>query len=124
MIADPDNFDLNRLQLDYSLESTDFTLGRQDINHGDQRFIGAVAWRQNNQTFDAFSVTNTTVKDLNFTYSYANQVNRIFGTNAPSGALSRWHGDVHLMRGDYSGLSAGTLSGFAYLMDFKNAVAA
>mgnify|MGYP001602057119 CR=1 FL=1 len=123
IIADPDNFDLNRLQLDYSLKSTDFSLGRQYINHGDQRFIGAVSWRQNDQTFDAVSVTNSTLKDLNLTYSYANQVNRIFGTNAPSGALSRWHGDVHLMRGDYSGFSAGTFSGFAYLMDFENAVA-
>jgi len=124
VIADPDNFDLNRLQLDYALGSTDLALGRQYISHGDQRFVGAVGWRQNDQTFDAVSVTNTTVKDLHLTYSYANQVNRIFGTNAPSSALSRWHGDVHIMRGAYSGFSAGTLSGFAYLMDFENAVAA
>ncbi len=124
VIADPDNFDLNRLQLDYAFESTNFSLGRQYINHGDQRFIGAIGWRQNDQTFDAVSVTNNTLKDLNLTYSYANQVNRIFGTNAPAGALSRWHGDMHLMRGDYSGFSAGTLSGFAYLMDFDNAAAA
>lgn len=125
VIADPDNFDLNRLQLDYTLlEDTDFSLGRQYINHGDQRFVGAIAWRQNDQTFDAVSVTNNTIDGLSLTYSYANQVNRIFGTNAPSGALSRWHGDVHMMRGNYSACSIGTLSGFAYLMDFENAVAA
>lgn len=125
VIADPDNFDLNRLQLDYTLlEDTQFSLGRQYINHADQRFVGAIAWRQNDQTFDAVSVANNSIEGLNLTYSYANQVNRIFGTNAPSGSLSRWHGDVHMMRGDYSACSVGTLSGFAYLMDFKNAVSA
>lgn len=124
VIGDPDNFDLNRLQLDYTYGDTKFSLGRQKITHAGQRFVGSVPWRQNDQTFDAVTATNTSIEGLTVTYSYANQVNRIFGTQAPAGALERWHGDVHLFRADYKGWNVGTASTFAYLMDFDNAVAA
>ncbi len=124
VIADPDSFDLNRLQISYTRNSTTLTVGRQTIEHGDERFIGSVKWRQNDQTFDGVSLKNTSIEDLTLQYSYANQVNRIFGTQAPVGSLERWHGDVHLFRADYSGLKAGDLSAFAYLLDFENAAAA
>ncbi len=124
IIADPDNFDLNRLQVSYTRNNTSITLGRQYILHSDQRFIGAVGWRQNDQTFDGVSLRNTSIENLTLQYSYANQVNRIFGTQAPDGSLERWHGDVHLFKADYAGLEAGDLSAFAYLLDFENAAAA
>jgi len=124
IIADPDSFDLNRLQVSYTRNNTTITLGRQYILHSDQRFIGAVGWRQNDQTYDGISLRNTSIENLTLQYSYANQVNRIFGTQAPAGSLERWHGDVHLFKADYSGLEAGDLSAFAYLLDFENATAA
>jgi len=123
VIADPDNFDLNRLQLTYKLDDTKFVVGRQKITHGGQRFIGAVGWRQNDQTFDAITVSNKSIENLDLAYSYANQVNRIFGTQAPAAPLSRFHGDLHMFRADYKGFDIGALSGFAYLLDFDNAAA-
>jgi len=44
IIADPDNFQLNRLQLSYLAEPIDtrITVGRQKLTRADQRFIGAV----------------------------------------------------------------------------------
>jgi len=124
VIADPDSIDLNRLQLTYTADTIDTTIivGRQYIKFDDQRFFGAVGWRQNDQTFDAVILQNHSIEDLAITYGYFNQVNRIFGTNAPNVALERWHGDNHIIRTEYTGFDNNTLRSFAYLLDFDNAV--
>lgn len=125
LIADPDNLQLNRLQVSYHSEflATTLTVGRQAINLADQRFVGAVGWRQNDQTYDAVVLENQSLKDLTFTYAYIDQVNRIFGTNAPAAALEAWEGDSHLIHLEYSGVENHTLRAFAYLLDFDNAPA-
>jgi len=75
---------LNRLQVAYSgLPDTVVTVGRQRINLDNQRFVGAVAFRQNEQTFDALRVANTSVKGLSLSYAFVNQVNRFFGNESP-----------------------------------------
>ena len=53
VVADPENIELNRLQLQYKSKPQRVTLGRQRINLDDQRWVGSVGWRQNEQTFDA-----------------------------------------------------------------------
>ena len=53
VVADPENIELNRLQLQYKGKAVTVTVGRQRINLDDQRFVGSVGWRQNEQTFDA-----------------------------------------------------------------------
>ena len=53
VIPDPENIELNRLQLQYKGKAVTVTVGRQRINLDDQRWVGAVGWRQNEQTFDA-----------------------------------------------------------------------
>ena len=47
VVADPEGTDLNQAWVRYAWESANGTLGRQRILHGNQRFIGGVAWRQN-----------------------------------------------------------------------------
>lgn len=125
IIADPDNFQLNRLQLSYLIDALDtrVTVGRQKLTRADQRFIGAVGWRQNDQTFDAVVLENDSIENLSFSYAYVNQVNRIFGTNAPTSALERWEGDSHLIDLTYSGLDSHTVRAFAYLLDFDDSPA-
>lgn len=125
LIADPDNLQLNRLQVSYfsDLLDTTVTVGRQLITLSDQRFIGAVGWRQNDQTFDAVVVENKSITDLTATYAYIEQVNRIFGTNAPSSALEKWQGESHLIHLEYDGIKNTTLRAFAYLLDFENSLA-
>src|SRR6185436_13070135 len=57
IVADPENIELNRIQVQYKgLPGTVVTAGRQRINLDDQRFVGSVGWRQNEQTFDAVRV--------------------------------------------------------------------
>ncbi len=122
IIADPDSLDLNRLQVAYTADTIDTTIivGRQYIKFDDERFFGSVGWRQNDQTFDAAILQNQSIQDLKITYGYFNQVNRIFGNNAPVVPLERWNGDNHIIRADYTGIENNTLRTFAYLLDFAN----
>lgn len=122
IIADPDNMELNRLQISYEARAMDttLTLGRQYINFSDQRFIGAVGWRQNDQTFDAILIQNKSLKNLTFTYAYVDQVNRIFGDQTPAPSLDKWTGESHLIHTEYTGIQNHTLRAFAYLLDFDN----
>ena len=53
VVADPQNLELNRLQLQYKSKPLTVTVGRQRINLDDQRWVGSVGWRQDEQTFDA-----------------------------------------------------------------------
>jgi hypothetical protein len=121
VVADPADFAaVNRLALtNKSLDRTTLTFGRQRIIHDDQRFVGNVGWRQNEQTFDALRAqwAGTKIKtDL----TYASQVNRVFGPDSPQG---KWEGDVVLANFSYP-LRVGTLALFDYYLDIDGVAAA
>lgn len=121
VVADPADFAaINRFALtNKSLERTTLTFGRQRIGHDDQRFVGNVGWRQQEQTFDGLRAqwAGTRSKtDL----AYAAQVNRVFGPDSPQG---RWEGDVVLLSFAYT-LPVGTLTVFDYYLDVDEAASA
>lgn len=119
VVADPDSARLNRLTLSYSgLENTAITMGRQRIKLDNDRFIGNVGFRQNEQTFDAVRIANTSIKNLKFDYTYLWQVNRIFGSKS---AVAKWDADTHLLNASFSFANFGKLTGYAYLIDLFNA---
>jgi len=120
LIADPDNFQLNRLQLAYDGFDSHLVAGRQKIIIDDHRFVGNVGWRQNDQTFDAALFQNQSIEHLKLTYGYIDQVNRIFGEQAPSEGLTRFESDSHLFHVEYDALEIGKIRVFSYLLDFGN----
>lgn len=114
-VADPESYEFNRLQLaNTSLPNTTITLGRQRITLDDQRFVGNVGWRQNEQTYDSLRVTNTSIKSLTIDVSYLNQVNRVYGPDSPQG---RYEGDSFLGNVSYQ-LPIGKITAFGYWLDF------
>lgn len=118
IVADPEDIQINRLQMEWSgLPQTVVTLGRQRINLDNQRFVGGVAFRQNEQTFDAFRITNTSIDNLALTYIYVSQINRVFGEESTQGAFE---GDTHLANAGYTFKGWGTLTGYAYLLDLED----
>jgi hypothetical protein len=118
VVADPEAYELNRLQLTNTLiADTTITLGRQRINLDDQRFVGNVGWRQNEQTYDSLRVVNKKIKNMVIDVSYVDQVNRVFGPRARPGANDgRLHGDTVLANVSYQ-FPIGKLTGFGYLIE-------
>jgi hypothetical protein len=114
VIADPRNIDLNRLQLQYKSTSLTGTLGRQRINLDDQRWVGSVGWRQNEQTFDAVR-GEAKIGPATVDLTYANSQRTIFGGDA--GPRTSFDGDF-IFAG--IGSKAGPVQGklFAYLLDY------
>lgn len=121
-VADPEVYQLNQAWLSYTFEKTKGTLGRQKIVLDNARFVGDVGWRQNDQTFDAFLVQDKTVDKLTLTYAYVDHVNRIYDNDIGLAAATSqpdWDSETHLINASYAGLPFGTLTGYAYLMDFE-----
>ncbi len=119
VVADPDGTVVNRAYLRFSPKHSDFTLGRQRINLDDQRFIGTVGWRQNEQTFDSFTIGNSTLPDLSLRYGYIWQVKRVFGPKEgiPAAELDS---DSHVVNAHLSRWTEAELSAYAYFFDFTD----
>ena len=118
IVADPLGFDLNQVFLRYRSGDLTLTAGRQRILHGTQRFLGGVAFRQNEQTYDGLRLQFARGM-TSFDYTYIINVNRIFGPG--DGAQpGDWKGDTHAFRGELKPAAGHTFAAFAYLMDFEN----
>ena len=116
-IADPDNTELEQAWLAWTPSTaTRVVLGRQRLNYDNQRFIGAVGWRQNGQSFDALDLSHKTAKGWSFRYSYLDRVQRVFGDDHPNPLLGHWQLDAHLLSATHA-LGPGSLTGYAYLID-------
>lgn len=114
VVPDPENLELNRLQLRYKTPRLALTLGRQRIALDDQRWVGAVGWRQNEQTFDAVR-GEATLGPVALDLTYAIDQRTIFGADA--GPRTGYRGD-HLFAGLSSKLGPVRGKLFAYLLDY------
>ncbi|HEX5537580.1 MAG TPA: alginate export family protein [Sphingobium sp.] len=114
VIADPENIELNRAQIQYKSKAMTLTGGRQRINLDDQRFVGSVGWRQNEQTFDAVRAEATLGPvTLDGTYSWSQRT--IFGIDA--GRRQAYSGEF-LFLGAAAALGPVKVKAFSYLLDF------
>jgi Alginate export len=122
VVADPQNVELNRLQLQFTgLPKTIVTVGRQRINLDDQRFVGSVGWRQNEQTFDAARVEWSGLKGVKADITYAWSNRTIWGADGFGARQQSVSGDNVFANLGYKGKKFG-LTGFAYLVDQDEAV--
>ena len=122
VIADPEAIELNRAFLRYTDEQGrgEVVAGRQRILFDDQRFVGNVGWRQNEQTFDAaLARTSMGIDGLSLTYAYLWEIQRIFGDDGPSNRRD-FDSNTHLLRVAYDVHPAFQPVAFVYLTDFDN----
>ena len=115
IVNDPDVTELNRAQLTWTPNAAlTLTAGRQRIVLDDQRFVGSVGWRQDEQTFDGVRA-DLALGRFKASYAYIGQVNRILGE------LKDWESESHILNATWSPAEAIRLQGFAYALDFDNA---
>jgi hypothetical protein len=118
VVADPTDTDLNQAYIGYKAGNMTISAGRQRINHNNQRFVGGVAWRQNEQTYDGYRLQYDNQNGLKADYSYVYNVNRIFGPNSVNSDLA---GNLHLLNVNYAIDKQHKVSGFVYELDFDSA---
>lgn len=127
VVADPSDTDINQLYISYAgaaLPKSTVTVGRQIINLDNQRFVGSVEWRQNNQTFDAATFSSQYIDHASLYYAYVSRVNRVFGPDAPAGAnVGEFKSSSHFINASYEFDPSLKLTGYTYLLDFSNGTA-
>ncbi|MCX7552441.1 alginate export family protein [Marinicella sp. S1101] len=85
VVADPTGTEINQAWFNYAFNANnDLKIGRQRIILDNQRFVGGVGWRQNEQTYDAVSF-NSKIAGSKLFLSYIENVNRIFGEDVAAG---------------------------------------
>lgn len=117
LVVDPENIELNRAQIRYAgKDGLALTAGRQRIAFADERFVGPAPWRQSEQTFDAVRFQMGKARGLSADIAYSWNVLTVNGRNG-TGARPRAIGGDNVFALVNYGTKAGTLSGFAYLVD-------
>jgi hypothetical protein len=121
VVADPKGSDLNQLYFD--LDPNDdwkYRFGRQRILLDNQRFVGGVGWRQNEQTYDALTLITQAISKTALSYSYVNRVRRIFGQTVPAGKARL---DGHLFNAKITISDGFSVTPYLYHLDYDTEVA-
>jgi hypothetical protein len=116
-VADPEGSDLNQLYLDYTaVDNWKFRFGRQRILLDNQRFVGGVGWRQNEQTYDAVTLNTAAISNTALSYSYIGEVRRIFGQTVSGG---KGNMDGHLLNAKIDVSDSFSVTPYYYLLDYE-----
>ena len=121
VVADPKGADLNQLYFDYGFsDESKARFGRQRILLDNQRFVGGVGWRQNEQTYDALTFSTKVIPKTNLSYSYVGNVRRIFGDGVPAGSHNV---DAHLLNAKIAVNDNWSVTPYYYYIDNKDSAA-
>ncbi|WP_019674511.1 hypothetical protein [Arsukibacterium perlucidum] len=118
VVADPKGTDINQALLRYQNNNgTTLSAGRQLVNQLNQRFLGGVGWRQNEQTLDGYRIQQQIGKNVSAELGHYYNVNRIFG---PKGAAADQNGSFNTALLQWQLSPAHQLAAFGYDFDFAN----
>ncbi|WCX78438.1 alginate export family protein [Pseudomonas aeruginosa] len=123
-VPDPDGSEINQALLRYDHALGSAVVGRQRINLDNQRFVGGVGWRQNEQTYDGMLGQLKPLEGLTLTYAYIDNINSIFGPgdnrfdNFTNPANIEGHS--HLINARYQAMPELTVTAYSYLLGLDN----
>jgi hypothetical protein len=129
VVADPDGSEINQAYLAYGWNTpTQVVIGRQRFVLDNQRFFGNVAFRQNEQTFDAGTLQ---LKRGAWTIraAYLDEAHRFFGNYNDAPLLRQQDLDAYILNTSYqfaadapAFLASNTLSGYGYFVENQDLV--
>lgn len=109
-VIDQETTQLNQVYLQYKGFDSTVKLGNQRINLDNQRHVGGVAFRQDEATFDAVSITNNSIDNTTVFLAVANNRNSIKNENLEE--------DITLLNVKYAVMPELSTTGFYY--DIQN----
>ena len=116
IVRDAPNTELNQYWLRLALPGTGaLKLGRQTIDLGARTFVASARFRQNQQTYDAATITVRPLPDVTAFYGFTWMIDRTAGEDAVGGD---WNTATHMAHLAYDGLAPIKLVGYAMAMDF------
>ena len=95
-VTDPAGAELNQAYVGWKRPAFAVAAGRQRLLFDNQRWIGNVGWRQNEQTFDAVAADWTIAPDWSARYAWLGRVHRVAGNNALDPPARQRNLDSHL----------------------------
>lgn len=127
VVADPDGSEINQALLRYDHQYGSAVLGRQRINLDNQRFVGGVAWRQNEQTYDGVLGQLKPLQGLTLSYAYIDNINTVFGPGNgrydSAANPANIEGHSHLLNAQYILMPELTATAYQYRLGLDNLTA-
>jgi hypothetical protein len=120
VVADPESTEVNQAWVSWQGEAVKATVGRQRILLDNQRFVGNVGWRQNEQTYDALALHWKAGAALDLRYHYIDRVHRVFSDRAINPLLGERDHDSHLLHAGWNVASDQRLAAYAYLLEDRD----
>jgi hypothetical protein len=122
-VIDPSGIELNQLWIARQDERTLLRVGRQRLAFDNQRWLGAVGWRQNEQTFDALAFEWEPAPGWTLRYAGLAKVHRVAGDDARDPMARERALSSHFLNGSWAGPRQQWV-GYAYLHDDRDVAAA
>ncbi|MBP8883272.1 MAG: alginate export family protein [Pseudomonas sp.] len=123
VVGDPDGTEINQALLRYDHARGSAVAGRQRIELDNQRFVGGVAWRQNEQTYDGFLGQLKPLDQLTLTYAYLDTINTPFGPDGQHGYPTNpanIEGHSHLFNLAHAWRPELKVTAYSYLLGLDN----
>jgi hypothetical protein len=119
-IADPEGTEVNQWYLSYKAGKSVAKAGRNRILLDNQRFVGGVGFRQNEQTYDSYIIQSNDFEKLSLFGAYITAVKRIFGEQNVTGVHDN---KTVLLNAKYAFNETINLTGYYYDIDNISAAA-
>ncbi|GAB2661069.1 alginate export family protein [Arenimonas aestuarii] len=123
VVADPASLEVNQAWLRWQGSKAGATLGRQRLLLDNQRFVGNVGWRQNEQTYDGLAADFSPREGLLLRYAWLDRVHRVFSDEARDPLARERRLDAHLANASWQ-TAAGNVVAYGYWLEDEDVASA
>ncbi|KFL36639.1 alginate export family protein [Arenimonas donghaensis] len=123
VVADPAGLEVNQAWLRWQGAAGGATLGRQRLLLDNQRFVGNVGWRQNEQTYDGVVADFAPRPGLVLRYAWLDRVHRVFSDEARDPLARERRLDAHLVNASWQA-SGATVVAYGYWFEDEDVATA